>query len=242
MNRRTFLAAHAGLLMMPYPGKKDPSHFLFIGDSITDGNRGRNADPNHLLGHGYVFSIGSRLGAQYPLKGLSFVNRGISGNTVTDLANRWEEDCLAHKPDVLTVMVGINDFYFQVREKRADCTPANYEKIYRELLIKTKEEVPALKLVIMSPFLIPVGKAHGLLNESHRELFYAYHETSKRIANEFGAIYMDLQKMFLERAQKPNYEYWVWDGIHPTYSGHELLTQAWFGAVAKEIGFVGKVR
>ena len=52
---------------------------LFQGDSITDGNRGRTADPNHILGHGYVFSIASRYGAAYPELGLGFVNRGVSG-------------------------------------------------------------------------------------------------------------------------------------------------------------------
>ncbi|WP_304232073.1 SGNH/GDSL hydrolase family protein [Jiulongibacter sediminis] len=230
MNRRTFLAANTGLLVSPKIQKEWPKRFLFIGDSITDGNRGRNEDPNHILGHGYVFSIASRLGAKYPEKSLSFVNRGISGNTVIDLQNRWVEDCLKHQPEVLTIMVGINDFYFQVKEGRADCTPQNYDKVYRELLTETKSKLLGVELVIMSPFLLPIGKAHGLLYESHGELFEQYHEASKKVALDFGATFIDLQEMYLKEARNPDYEYWIWDGIHPTYSGHELLTQAWFEA------------
>jgi hypothetical protein len=59
--------------------------FLFHGDSITDGNRGRNTDPNHIMGHGYAFAIASRVGADFPASGFTFYNRGISGNTVPDL-------------------------------------------------------------------------------------------------------------------------------------------------------------
>ncbi|KPM47082.1 hypothetical protein AFM12_16390 [Jiulongibacter sediminis] len=210
--------------------KEWPKRFLFIGDSITDGNRGRNEDPNHILGHGYVFSIASRLGAKYPEKDLSFVNRGISGNTVIDLQNRWVEDCLEHQPEVLTIMVGINDFYYQLKENRADCTPQNYEKVYRKLLIETKSKLPGVELVIMSPFLLPIGKAHGLMYASHKTLFEQYHKASQQVAADFGATFIDLQKMYLEEARIPNFEYWIWDGIHPTYSGHELLTQAWFRA------------
>src|SRR5476651_1492719 len=87
------------------------ARILFQGDSITDGNRGRSADPNHILGHGYVFSIASKYGATYPDLDLTFVNRGISGNTVQDLANRWEADTLAIQPDVLSILVGVNDIY-----------------------------------------------------------------------------------------------------------------------------------
>src|SRR5258706_16021761 len=81
--------------------KESQLNFLFQGDSITDGNRGRSNDPNHILGHGYVFSIASRAGASFPGKGNLFYNRGISGNKITDLEKRWQTDTLDLKPDVL---------------------------------------------------------------------------------------------------------------------------------------------
>ena len=79
------------------PEKKN-LRFLFQGDSITDGNRGRSEDPNHILGHGYCFAVSSRIGADFPQHGLQFINRGISGNTVSDLEKRWQTDTLDLKP------------------------------------------------------------------------------------------------------------------------------------------------
>src|SRR5665648_707510 len=82
------------------PGAKDGAVILFQGDSITDGNRGRNTDPNHIMGHGYAFSIASRVGADYPEKKYIFYNRGISGNRTTELENRWQTDtCLLYTSD-----------------------------------------------------------------------------------------------------------------------------------------------
>src|SRR3954452_2717051 len=85
------------------------ARILFQGDSITDGNRGRNADPNHILGHGYVFLIAARHGAAFPAARLDFVNRGVSGNTVLDLEKRWPKDAIDLKPDLLSILVGVND-------------------------------------------------------------------------------------------------------------------------------------
>ena len=82
---------------------------LFQGDSITDGNRGRSADPNHILGHGYAFIVAAKYGAAFPQLNLVFLNRGVSGNKVTDLAGRWAKDTLELKPDVLSVLIGVND-------------------------------------------------------------------------------------------------------------------------------------
>src|SRR5436190_18411808 len=83
------------------------ARILFQGDSITDGNRGRSADPNHILGHGYAFIIAAKYGAAYADRNLTFLNRGVSGNKVTDLAKRWQKDTLELKPDVLSILIGV---------------------------------------------------------------------------------------------------------------------------------------
>ena len=97
---------------------------LFQGDSITDGNRGRSADPNHILGHGYAFIIAARHGAAFPERKLDFANRGVSGNTVLDLEKRWPKDTLALKPDLLSVMIGVND---QSRNVTLEAYEATYD-------------------------------------------------------------------------------------------------------------------
>src|SRR5947209_11767374 len=139
-NRRHFLkqaialgtvAAFAPPLLnaMPADGNLkdgDGLTFLFQGDSITDGNRTRNNDWNHVMGHGYQYIIASKLWYDFPKKGLHFFNRGVSGNKVTDLAERWQQDTLDIKPDVLSILIGINDTSAFVYGNK-DFTAAQYE-------------------------------------------------------------------------------------------------------------------
>lgn len=105
------------------------SRVLFQGDSITDGNRGRSLDPNHILGHGYAFIIAARHGAAFPERKLDFYNRGVSGNTVLNLETRWAKDTLALKPDLLSVMIGVND---NGKGVALETYEATYDKILTE--------------------------------------------------------------------------------------------------------------
>src|SRR3954447_2755189 len=113
------------------------STILFQGDSITDGNRGRDNALNHIFGHGYVHLIASRLGADYPERQLAFINRGISGNRVVDLYARWQEDTLNLKPDVLSILVGVNDVYMQLANG-SGVSAAKFERVYSLLLEEAK--------------------------------------------------------------------------------------------------------
>jgi lysophospholipase L1-like esterase len=130
---------------------------LFQGDSITDGNRSRNNDWNHVMGHGYAYLVASRLTYQQPEKNFHFYNRGISGNKVTDLAVRWQEDTINLKPDVLSILIGVNDVNSMFTEQ----DPVNakkFEEVYRSILLRAKEKLPAVQLVICEPFLFPFIK------------------------------------------------------------------------------------
>jgi lysophospholipase L1-like esterase len=103
------LAAHTLLAVEPVSAFKPETRILFQGDSITDGNRGRGADPNHILGHGYAFIIAAKFGAAFADSNLEFMNRGVSGNTVLDLEKRWAKDTIDLKPDILSILIGLND-------------------------------------------------------------------------------------------------------------------------------------
>ena len=128
------VAAHA---VEPIVAFAPGTRILFQGDSITDGNRGRSPDPNHILGHGYVFIIAARHGAAFPTARLDFVNRGVSGNTVRDLKARWTRDTLELKPDLLSVMVGVND-----SSKKLPLD--EYEQTYDELLAAARAANPSV--------------------------------------------------------------------------------------------------
>jgi rhamnose transport system permease protein len=107
------------------------ARILFQGDSITDGNRGRGTDPNHILGHSYVFLIGARFGADFPERNFEFINRGVSGNTVLDLEKRWQKETLDLKPDLLSVLIGVNDSSHGV-------PPDQYEQVYDKLRLENE--------------------------------------------------------------------------------------------------------
>lgn len=243
LNRRRFLGlAGAGSILPFLPQHSfsmtsSDSHsgirILFQGDSITDGNRGRSADPNHILGHGYAFSIASTLGAKYPRRNLSFLNRGVSGDTVEAIKSRWKPDALDLKPDVISILAGINDVYFRIKDGKTNEPSATATNL-RSLLSETKAALPNARLVLCEPFILPVG----MVNEN-RALWEAevaaLQKEFPKIAAEYQCIYVRFQSMFTNAVKNASAEYWIWDGIHPTYNGHGLMANEWLKTVGKEI-------
>lgn len=209
---------------------------LFQGDSITDGNRGRNNDPNHIMGHGYAFSIASRLGADYPEKRFNFYNRGISGNKVNDLANRWRTDTLDLQPDILSILVGINDSASVVFNREPVIPVEKYEEIYRTLLVETRAQFPNIVFVLCESFLLPVGSVKENWNKYSADQ-QKRQAIVRQLASEFNAAFVGLQDVFNKACAKAPAEYWMWDGVHPTVAGHELITREWLKQVEKRISF-----
>lgn len=119
---------------------------LFQGDSITDGNRGRTDDPNHIMGHGFAFSIASRLGAKYPAK-FEFINKGNSGDEVLKLLARWRLDAVLLKPDLVSILIGTNDI-------NIENPPSRFETIYRMLL----DDLPDSRFILCEPFRFRIMK------------------------------------------------------------------------------------
>ena len=215
---------------------KKPYVILFQGDSITDGNRGRTNDPNHIMGHGYAFSIASRAGARFPEKGLTFYNRGISGNRVPDLIARWQQDTLALTPAILSILIGVNDTDTAIRLE--DTTAIKkFEEGYRALITETKKHLPSCQLVLCEPFIAPVGRVKEDWSSWQREIEMKQ-EVVRRIAKEYQTLLVPLQKVFNEAATKVSADYWIWDGIHPTVAGHELIAREWLNQVSKELPYL----
>jgi lysophospholipase L1-like esterase len=210
--------------------------FLFQGDSITDGNRTRNNDWNHVMGHGYQFIIASKLWYDFPKKGFHFFNRGVSGNKVTDLAARWQKDTLDIKPDVLSILIGINDISAFVYGNK-DFTAEQYETGYRSLLQQTKEQLPAVQFVLCEPFILPVGIVKDKWDAYSNEL-KKRQDCVLKLSLEFNAIFVPFQNAFNKVLSKAPAEYWIWDGIHPMPAGHELMAIKWLHHVSKKLKFI----
>ena len=195
------------------------ARILFQGDSITDGNCGRSADPNHILGHGYAFLIAARQGAALPEAKLDFMNRGVSGNTVLDLEKRWPKETLELKPDVLSILIGVNDSSHAVPLDQ-------YEQTYDKLLADARAANPRLKLVLGEPFTLPAGQRKNGY-ESWLEGIRQRQAIVARLAKKHGAALVQFQRVFDEAAPRAPAEYWIWDGVHPTYRGHQLMADEW---------------
>lgn len=209
---------------------KQNANILFQGDSITDGNRARNEDLNHILGHGYQYIIAAKLGEEAAEKNYNFLNRGISGNRVVDLYGRWKEDTLNLNPDVLSILIGVNDVGREFEEKMG-IDSIKYEKVYRLLLEETKEYNPEIMLILCEPFILPVGNVKANWEKWNEEIV-KYQEIVKKLATEYNAVYVSLQVEFNKACEKAEPSYWIWDGVHPTTSGHEIIAKAWMRAVS----------
>jgi lysophospholipase L1-like esterase len=228
---------HGGPTNREMARKDNDQHiFLFQGDSITDGNRTRNNDWNHVMGHGYAYIIASKLGFEFPDSGLHFLNRGISGNKVPDLAARWQKDTLELKPNVLSILVGINDISALLKGN-TDFSAEQYETQYRLLLQQTKQQLPDVQLVLCEPFILPVGNV--------KEQWQAYageiqkrREIVKRLSEEHQAIFVGFQTAFDKALAKAPAAYWIWDGVHPMPAGHELMAREWMRQVSKKLKFI----
>ncbi len=203
----------------PIPAFTTGARILFQGDSITDGNRGRSADPNHILGHGYAFIIAAKFGDAMAASDLTFINRGISGNTVLDLEKRWQKDTLDLKPDILSILIGVND-------KGKGVPMDQYEQVYDKLLTDTKAANPHIKLVLCEPFVVnhlaktpPSGSPNADIVQ--RQQIVA------RLAKKHGAALVPFQKALDEACKRAPAIHWIWDDVHPTYSGHQVLADEW---------------
>lgn len=208
------------------------SVILFQGDSITDAGRDRarekNANDGRALGSGYAYFAAAQLLAERPADGLKIYNRGISGNKAFQLAERWDADCISLKPDLVSVLIGVNDIWHRLNGQY-NGTLEVYEKDYRALLERTRQALPGVKLVICEPFVLRCGA----VNDKWFPDFDGYRAAAKRIAAEFNALFIPSQSMFDEAARKAPPAHWAGDGVHPTMAGAYLMARTWVQAVSR---------
>ncbi len=209
--------------------------FLFQGDSVTDGNRTRNNDWNHVLGHGYQCLIASRLWFDYPKSNLMFYNRGISGNRVTDLEARWQQDAIDLKPDVVSILIGVNDTMSVVNNENPQSIEA-FELAYTNILEKTKTDLPNAQLVLCEPFILPLGWVSKNTEIWQNEI-RKRQDIVKKLALNYNAVFVAFQQPFIDACKKAEASFWIWDGVHPMPAGHELMARIWIKEVEKKIGF-----
>jgi lysophospholipase L1-like esterase len=203
---------------------------LFQGDSITDAGRSREkagvANDQGAMGSGYAWLGAAELLVDRPKDGLKVFNRGISGNKVFQLADRWQADCLDLKPDVLSILIGVNDLWHKLDGKYQG-TVEIYERDYRALLERTRKALPKVKLVVCEPFVLRCGA----INDKWFPEFDGYRAAAKRVAEAFHATFVPFQTMFDEAVKYAPAEHWAKDGVHPSAAGASLMAHEWLRAV-----------
>lgn len=204
---------------------KNNDVILFQGDSITDGNRGRNDDLNHIHGHGYQYILASEMYADNINIDFEVINRGISGNRIANLYGRWKEDCLKLKPTLISVLIGINDIYGNF-ECGNGSDIERYKKIYRLMLDELLEINPDALIVIMEPF-FGTAKDNTEWDKFAKANISFYSSAAKEIAEEYKAVFVPLQDIFDEYAKDTDIYKLLWDGVHPTTGAHQLIARRW---------------
>lgn len=202
---------------------------LFQGDSITDAGRTKD-DAN--IGRGYAALVTAALGYGCPGE-YEFYNRGINGNRVTDLYARIKRDIINLKPDIMSILIGVNDVWHEYDFGGSNGVDAEkYYRIYSMLMEEVREALPNTQIMIMEPFVL-----RGTATDKNWDIFYSEvrkrADKARKIARKYGLIFVPLQSQFEAATQKAPVDHWLKDGVHPTWAGHELIKREWIKAFKK---------
>ena len=199
------------------------TRILFIGDSITD--CGRREDPGQI-GEGYVRLVRDWLASRNPASAPAVINRGISGNKVTDLKKRWKRDVIDEAPDVVSVMIGINDVWHGLSPGGQGVALEPFVSTYREILMELRGRLPACRLVLCEPTIIsPPAPPGG--NEALRPYVRAVNDLAQDL---LADAVVRLHEVFLDAERARRDIAWTTDGVHPTSAGHTLIARSWLAA------------
>lgn len=228
----------------------DNSTILFQGDSITDSKR--KSKHNESLGDGYVMMTAAWLSALYPEYHAKFCNRGVDGDRIRDLRYRWKKDCLDLRPNLVSILIGVNDVLGEPFWKRGlrrnlvsmlngvndavgksfwkRSTPTeSFQSDYTSILKQTQQL--KCQIVLLEPFLLRSnGNFLKLTEELNKKI-----EVVREIAREFETKLIPLNDIFMKACIKRDPSFWSLDGVHPTLAGHALIAQSWIKGVMEEL-------
>lgn len=198
---------------------------LFIGDSITEDGK---FNDKHLIGLGYVHFI-----QDYLMKesiAMTVVNKGVSGNRITDLAKRWQTDVIQEQPDFLSISIGINDVWRQLDQPDIEqVSPIKFEEIYCDLLDQVKQHTNAT-IILMEPTIIEENLA-----SQGNHMLKDYVKVIQTLSKTYKAVCIPLHQTCMDYIQNnPNHSL-TRDGVHMNDTGRKLMATSWLQTVKKEL-------
>ena len=200
---------------------------LFQGDSITDCGR------EDGYGCGYALLVTADLGLENP-GAYQFLNRGISGNRITDVYARIKSDIINLKPDYMSILIGVNDVWHEeLYQNGVDAD--KFEKIYCMMIEEILTALPDIKIMILAPFCLE--GIHTTNTEEYPNRWAGFRDgvaerarRAKAVAEKYGLPFITLQDKFDAAAQTAENSYWTYDGVHPTPMGHQIIKNEWLKA------------
>ena len=196
---------------------------VFFGDSITDAWLTAEDYSLQSYGCGFVHAIASQLMSENPTH-YQILNRGIGGNNIADLYARVKMDVWLQQPDVISILVGINDVCTDDNPK--GIAIERFEQLYRMLLEDTKKHLPNTKIILCEPFALQ----SGMSDERYAQIkdVYNYAAIVKALSAEYKTGYVFIQEKLSEMAKIYGDTEYLCDGVHPTIVGAKLIADAWY--------------
>lgn len=196
---------------------------LFQGDSVTDA--GRDRSNYHDMGEGYPKYASAMIRDCYPKSEFEFVNLGISGNRTGDLVARLESDFIDIRPDIVSIMIGVNDVWHHYDFEREETTDEEFERNMRTILDAIKTRTTA-RILMLQPLLLDVENKRHMREELMRK-----QEIFKRLSDEYADAYVATDELLrAETAEEPTY--YAADGVHPTSDGACYIAERYLAAIS----------
>ena len=202
---------------------KNGQTILFIGDSITDMDR---RDIERPLGNGYVKLFSDFVTIREADKKLNIINKGIGGDIITGLRNRWSDDVLRHKPDWLSVKIGINDLSQYLCQDAEAITPKIYEQAYEDILSRTKKSLPKCQILLIDPFYISIEKSKNSFRKEVLDLIGEYIGIVHKMSRKYKTRLVKTHDIFQKLLKYNNADTFCPEPVHPYLIGHIVIAEA----------------
>jgi acyl-CoA thioesterase I len=204
---------------------------LFIGDSITDCGRRATERP---LGNGYVKLFADMMTVREPEKAVTITNKGIGGDTVVGLCNRWADDVLRQEPDWLSIKIGINDLHGALNADNPDpIPPARFDKAYTDILERTRKALPKCRILLIDPFYISTDKAPTSFRRSVLDLLPEYVAVVHKMSRTFDTRLVKTHALFQKLLKRHEPDTFCPEPVHPNTTGHLAIAEAVYQALEK---------
>jgi lysophospholipase L1-like esterase len=196
---------------------------LFIGDSITDcGRRGTDRP----LGNGYVKLFTDLLVIRHAKKEITVVNKGIGGDVVTGLRDRWNDDVIRNRPDWLSIKIGINDLHRTLRQGAVAIPPKLYREAYEEILQRTRKALPKCKIVLIDSFYLSTDTAPSSFRSEVLKLLPEYLRVVNDLSRKYGILHVKTHEIFQRLLKTHEPDTFCPEPVHPNLTGHLVIADA----------------